>query len=90
VITQHLVFRDALWSCPSCAAQLGSDDEGSSLDHADDCAEVAAMAVHWNWPPDSGASRQEVAPAADPPEYRSCHCGPDGQEHWHTIPPRFA
>jgi len=28
----------------------------------------------------------EQAPG-EPPEYRSCRCGPDGQEHWHTIVP---
>jgi hypothetical protein len=30
----------------------------------------------------------EPVPREEEPEYRTCFCGPDGQEHWHTIPPR--
>lgn len=56
VISQRLDLREGIWTCPSCGAQLESGDlhggdEGANLEHRDDCAEVARMAVHWNWPP---------------------------------------
>jgi hypothetical protein len=49
VIVQRLDLRGGIWTCPSCGARLGSGDlagldAGASLEHEEDCAEVAGMA----------------------------------------------
>lgn len=60
--------------CPTCSAPAGEDCQGFGY------CPARSAATNWAITTPRRTSQQ-------PPEYRSCRCGPDGQQHWHTITP---